>query len=295
MFALKRSCLYERWAPSLLWHALLFKALSNSHPELQESPKRTSHGCLSFRKVFLRLYVFYLLIYPLRYKVSSAPTQPLTEVKPKHGNCNCYDLKCVAGQSKVVEQPPHPEPMGEPMGTRAPSLHALPQRWVHVHHHVKLAQPHLDWLASSYKEDTIKQKCCFIPPVKSMNWLELRRVLQSCKCCAGWPEELVLPQSMPLPAVGCNASPRTQPSTGCVFFSFLLQRDLSRRQCFLGLQGAMEKLACCLYAYLASALSWRTCRWTVHMGIWELWPSWDLARLRKYSGISSFASEGLSH
>lgn len=92
--------------PSLLQHVLLFKALSNFHPELQQFPERTSHRCFSFQKVFLRLYLVYLLINPLRYKVSSAPMQPLREAKSKHGNCNCYDLKRVAGQRKVMEQPP---------------------------------------------------------------------------------------------------------------------------------------------------------------------------------------------
>lgn len=95
--------------PSLLQHVLLFKALSNFHPELQQFPERTSHRCFSFQKVFLRLYLVYLLINLLRYKVSSAPMQPLREAKPKHGNCNCYDLKHVAGQRKVMEQPPPPQ------------------------------------------------------------------------------------------------------------------------------------------------------------------------------------------
>lgn len=155
--------------------------------------------------------------------VSSAPTQPLMEVKPKHGNCNCYDLKCVAGQSKVVEQPPYPELMGEPclctsclcQGCAAPAAGAC----LTPHH---TSQPHFNWLATSHKEDTVKQNSCFIPPVKSMNWLKLRRVLQSCKRRTGRLEELVLLQSMPSPAAGCNASPQTQPSMGCVFLRLQL-------------------------------------------------------------------------
>lgn len=51
----------------------------------------------------------------------------------------------------------------------------------------------------------------------------------------------------------------------------------------------MGKLVRCRYAYLASAPSRRTCQWTVYMAILGLWPSGDLARLIKCSGISSFA------
>lgn len=71
--------------------------------------------------------------------------------------------------------------------------------------------------------------------------------------------------------------------------SSLWHRDLSRRWCLLGPQGALEKSPCCLSAYLASASSRRTCQQAVHSGIWGLWLSRDLARQRKYSCIFSFA------